>query len=160
TLWRRLAKTARLMLRRAPVGVVLHRLGGGVALGGDRDAPHVEATPTLTVSPSPSAAPTKTPSPTPSPTPRPKKPVPDVGGLTLAEARPMIKAAGFKVQAQLNGGGQVLACHTVVFQEPAAGEKLELGRSMMILFDPENGCESPSPQPTPTPSLSKVPVGR
>ncbi|RBQ20373.1 TIGR03085 family protein [Spongiactinospora rosea] len=44
TLWRRLAKTARLMLRRAPVGVVLHRLGGGVALGGDRDAPHVEVT--------------------------------------------------------------------------------------------------------------------
>ncbi|MDF5755993.1 TIGR03085 family metal-binding protein [Spongiactinospora sp. TRM90649] len=44
TLWKRLARMSRLVLRRAPVGVVLHRLGGGVALGGDRDAPHVEVT--------------------------------------------------------------------------------------------------------------------
>ncbi|RBQ15389.1 serine/threonine protein kinase [Spongiactinospora rosea] len=124
------------------------------------EEPTPETTPTPTVSSSPSPSPVKTPTPTPSPTPRPKKAVPDVGGLTLAQARPMIKAAGFRVQAELNGGGQVLACHTVVYQEPAAGEKLELGKSMMILFDPENGCESPSPQPTPTPSLSKVPVGR
>ncbi|MCG5212460.1 TIGR03085 family metal-binding protein [Streptosporangium sp. KLBMP 9127] len=42
--WSRLGKMARLMLRRAPVGVVLHRLGGGVALGGDRNAAAVEVT--------------------------------------------------------------------------------------------------------------------
>jgi uncharacterized protein (TIGR03085 family) len=43
-LWARLSKGARLMLRRAPVGVVLHRLGGGVALGGNRNVPHVDVT--------------------------------------------------------------------------------------------------------------------
>ncbi|MFB9961159.1 TIGR03085 family metal-binding protein [Sinosporangium siamense] len=47
-LWRRLRAGARLMLRRAPVAVVLHRIGGhgghGVALGGPKRAPRVEVT--------------------------------------------------------------------------------------------------------------------
>ncbi|GAA0923747.1 TIGR03085 family metal-binding protein [Nonomuraea longicatena] len=43
-IWNRLGMTARLMLRRSPVGVVLHRLGGGVTLGGKSDGPKVEVT--------------------------------------------------------------------------------------------------------------------
>ncbi|MEU4510340.1 TIGR03085 family metal-binding protein [Nonomuraea wenchangensis] len=43
-LWQRVSAGARLMLRRSPVGVVLHRLGGGVALGGPRQGPRVEVT--------------------------------------------------------------------------------------------------------------------
>ncbi|MGV9305154.1 MULTISPECIES: TIGR03085 family metal-binding protein [unclassified Nonomuraea] len=43
-LWRRLEMGARIMLRRSPVGVVLHRLGGGVALGGAKEGPKVEVT--------------------------------------------------------------------------------------------------------------------
>ncbi|GAA2384775.1 TIGR03085 family metal-binding protein [Nonomuraea africana] len=43
-LWRRLDMAARLMLRKSPVGVVLHRLGGGVAIGGAKDGPKVEVT--------------------------------------------------------------------------------------------------------------------
>ncbi|MEW9548597.1 TIGR03085 family metal-binding protein [Nonomuraea sp. NPDC050783] len=42
--WKRVSSGARLMLRRSPVGVVLHRLGGGVALGGPRQGPRVEVT--------------------------------------------------------------------------------------------------------------------
>ncbi|MGP3915249.1 TIGR03085 family metal-binding protein [Nonomuraea sp. 10N515B] len=43
-IWKRVASGARLMLRKSPVGVVLHRLGGGVALGGPRQGPRVEVT--------------------------------------------------------------------------------------------------------------------
>ncbi|MEV4895474.1 TIGR03085 family metal-binding protein [Nonomuraea sp. NPDC055795] len=43
-IWKRLAMGARLMLRKSPVGVVLHRLGGGVALGGAQEGPKVEVT--------------------------------------------------------------------------------------------------------------------
>ncbi|WP_433442044.1 TIGR03085 family metal-binding protein [Nonomuraea sp. CA-141351] len=43
-IWKRVASGARLMLRRAPVGVVLHRLGGGVVLGGPRGGARVEVT--------------------------------------------------------------------------------------------------------------------
>ncbi|MBF8188715.1 TIGR03085 family protein [Nonomuraea sp. K274] len=43
-IWKRVSTGARLMLRRAPVGVVLHRLGGGVALGGPRGGAKVEVT--------------------------------------------------------------------------------------------------------------------
>ncbi|GAA3207911.1 TIGR03085 family metal-binding protein [Nonomuraea helvata] len=43
-IWKRVASGARLMLRKAPVGVVLHRLGGGVALGGPRGGAKVEVT--------------------------------------------------------------------------------------------------------------------
>ncbi|MFC4119601.1 TIGR03085 family metal-binding protein [Nonomuraea zeae] len=42
--WKRVSTGARFMLRRSPVGVVLHRLGGGVALGGNRQGPKVEVT--------------------------------------------------------------------------------------------------------------------
>ena len=44
TLWKRVASGSRLMLRRSPVGVVLHRLGGGVTLGGAQQGPKVEVT--------------------------------------------------------------------------------------------------------------------
>ncbi|TDC98714.1 TIGR03085 family protein [Nonomuraea deserti] len=43
-IWKRLSSGARMMLRRAPVGVVLHRLGGGVLLAGPRGGPKVEVT--------------------------------------------------------------------------------------------------------------------
>ncbi|MFC7587418.1 maleylpyruvate isomerase family mycothiol-dependent enzyme [Nonomuraea antimicrobica] len=43
-IWKRVATGARLMLRKAPVGVALHRLGGGVALGGPRGGARVEVT--------------------------------------------------------------------------------------------------------------------
>ncbi|PZG12058.1 TIGR03085 family protein [Nonomuraea aridisoli] len=43
-IWKRVSAGARLMLRKAPVGVVLHRLGGGVALGGPRGGARVEVT--------------------------------------------------------------------------------------------------------------------
>ncbi|SDI07548.1 TIGR03085 family metal-binding protein [Nonomuraea jiangxiensis] len=43
-IWKRVSTGTRLMLRRAPVGVVLHRLGGGVALGGPRGGDRVEVT--------------------------------------------------------------------------------------------------------------------
>ncbi|MFD1540013.1 TIGR03085 family metal-binding protein [Nonomuraea guangzhouensis] len=43
-MWKRVASGSRLMLRRSPVGVVLHRLGGGVTLGGARQGPKVEVT--------------------------------------------------------------------------------------------------------------------
>ncbi|MEU6710885.1 TIGR03085 family metal-binding protein [Nonomuraea sp. NPDC046802] len=43
-IWKRVSAGARLMLRRSPVGIVLHRLGGGVALGGARQGPKVEVT--------------------------------------------------------------------------------------------------------------------
>jgi uncharacterized protein (TIGR03085 family) len=43
-LWKRVSAGARLMLRRSPVGVVLRRTGGGVALGGPRQGPKVEVT--------------------------------------------------------------------------------------------------------------------
>ncbi|GAA3082790.1 TIGR03085 family metal-binding protein [Streptosporangium carneum] len=43
-LWRRLRPLTRLLLRRSPVGVVLHRIGGGVALGGPGGGPRVEVT--------------------------------------------------------------------------------------------------------------------
>lgn len=43
-LWKRLNGMARLMLRKSPVGVVLHRLGGGVAIGGAKDGAKVEVT--------------------------------------------------------------------------------------------------------------------
>lgn len=43
-IWKRVASGARLMLRKAPVGVVLRRSGGGVALGGPRGGARVEVT--------------------------------------------------------------------------------------------------------------------
>ncbi|MEU8398733.1 TIGR03085 family metal-binding protein [Nonomuraea sp. NPDC048892] len=43
-IWKRVSGGARLMLRRSPVGVVLHRLGGGVALGGPKGGARVEVT--------------------------------------------------------------------------------------------------------------------
>ncbi|WP_206062005.1 TIGR03085 family metal-binding protein [Nonomuraea basaltis] len=43
-IWKRVSSGARLTLRRSPVGVVLHRLGGGVTLGGPRQSPRVEVT--------------------------------------------------------------------------------------------------------------------
>lgn len=43
-IWRWVSAGGRLMLRRSPVGVVLHRLGGGVALGGPQVGPKVEVT--------------------------------------------------------------------------------------------------------------------
>ncbi|MCF6469034.1 TIGR03085 family protein [Nonomuraea sp. MG754425] len=43
-IWKRVATGARLMLRKSPVGVVLHRLGGGVVLGGPRGGDRVEVT--------------------------------------------------------------------------------------------------------------------
>ncbi|GAA4226458.1 uncharacterized protein (TIGR03085 family) [Streptosporangium album] len=44
TFWKRIRAGRRVFLRRSPVGVVLHRIGGGVALGGTRDAAVVEVT--------------------------------------------------------------------------------------------------------------------
>ncbi|WP_327085782.1 TIGR03085 family metal-binding protein [Nonomuraea sp. NBC_01738] len=41
-IWKRLGMTAKVMLRKAPVGVVLHRTGGGVILGGPQEGPKVE----------------------------------------------------------------------------------------------------------------------
>ncbi|MFF0574236.1 TIGR03085 family metal-binding protein [Streptosporangium saharense] len=41
-LWKRLRILGRVQLRRSPVGVVLHRTGGGVVLGGPRDGGRVE----------------------------------------------------------------------------------------------------------------------
>lgn len=43
-IWKRLSMGGKLMLRRSPVGVVLHRLGGGVAIGGAQEGPKVEVT--------------------------------------------------------------------------------------------------------------------
>ncbi|MEV5891063.1 TIGR03085 family metal-binding protein [Nonomuraea fuscirosea] len=43
-IWKRVSSGARLTLRRSPVGVVLHRLGGGVALGGPKGGSRVEVT--------------------------------------------------------------------------------------------------------------------
>lgn len=43
-IWKRVSSGARLMLRRSPVGVVLHRLGGGVVLGGPKGSSRVEVT--------------------------------------------------------------------------------------------------------------------
>ncbi|MEV8631485.1 TIGR03085 family metal-binding protein [Streptosporangium sp. NPDC051023] len=43
-LWKRLRTVGRLQLRRSPTGVVLHRIGGGVALCGRRNGPRVEVT--------------------------------------------------------------------------------------------------------------------
>ncbi|MET8865986.1 TIGR03085 family metal-binding protein [Nonomuraea sp. NPDC004580] len=43
-IWKRVSTGARLMLRKSPVGVVLHRLGGGVVLGGPRGHARVEVT--------------------------------------------------------------------------------------------------------------------
>ncbi|WP_219467606.1 TIGR03085 family metal-binding protein [Nonomuraea rhizosphaerae] len=43
-LWKRVAGGGKLMLRKSPVGVVLHRLGGGVTLGGAQQGPKVEVT--------------------------------------------------------------------------------------------------------------------
>jgi uncharacterized protein (TIGR03085 family) len=43
-IWKRVSAGARLMLRKAPVGVVLHRLGGGVVLGGPKGRSRVEVT--------------------------------------------------------------------------------------------------------------------
>ncbi|NUR90709.1 MAG: TIGR03085 family protein [Nonomuraea sp.] len=40
--WKRVSAMAKLMLRRSPVGVVLHRRGGGVVLGGPSGGPKVE----------------------------------------------------------------------------------------------------------------------
>lgn len=42
--WQRISMGGRLFLRKAPVGVVLHRAEGGVALGGPKDGPKVEVT--------------------------------------------------------------------------------------------------------------------
>ncbi|MEU7985401.1 TIGR03085 family metal-binding protein [Streptosporangium canum] len=44
TFWKQVRAGRRLFLRRSPVGVVLHRIGGGVALGGAKNAPRVEVT--------------------------------------------------------------------------------------------------------------------
>ncbi|MGV9771587.1 TIGR03085 family metal-binding protein [Streptosporangium sp. NPDC003464] len=44
TFWKRVRTGRRLFLRRSPVGVVLHRIGGGVALGGAKNSPRVEVT--------------------------------------------------------------------------------------------------------------------
>ncbi|GAA3445831.1 TIGR03085 family metal-binding protein [Planomonospora venezuelensis] len=44
TFWKRVRAGRGLFLRKAPVGVALHRIGGGVALGGPKDAPRVEVT--------------------------------------------------------------------------------------------------------------------
>ncbi len=41
-IWKRVSAMGRLTLRRSPVGVVLHRRGGGVALGGPSGGPKVE----------------------------------------------------------------------------------------------------------------------
>lgn len=43
-MWQRVSMGARLFLRKSPVGVVLHRQEGGVALGGSKDGPKVEVT--------------------------------------------------------------------------------------------------------------------
>ncbi|MEV4798934.1 TIGR03085 family metal-binding protein [Nonomuraea sp. NPDC049421] len=43
-IWKRVSTGARLMLRKSPVGVVLHRLGGGVVLGGPKGHARVEVT--------------------------------------------------------------------------------------------------------------------
>ncbi|MFI6319134.1 TIGR03085 family metal-binding protein [Nonomuraea sp. NPDC050556] len=42
--WQRLSVGARVLLRRSPVGVVLHRAEGGVVLGGPKEGPKVEVT--------------------------------------------------------------------------------------------------------------------
>ncbi|GGL19990.1 TIGR03085 family metal-binding protein [Planomonospora parontospora] len=42
--WKRVRAGRGLFLRKAPVGVVLHRIGGGVALGGAKEGPKVEVT--------------------------------------------------------------------------------------------------------------------
>ncbi|MFF5242862.1 TIGR03085 family metal-binding protein [Streptosporangium sp. NPDC000095] len=42
--WKQIHRGARLFLRRAPVQVVLHRVGGGTAVGGAKEGPQVEVT--------------------------------------------------------------------------------------------------------------------
>ncbi|MDP9845059.1 TIGR03085 family metal-binding protein [Streptosporangium lutulentum] len=44
TFWKQARGGIRLFLRRSPVRVALHRLGGGVAVGGPKDAPQAEVT--------------------------------------------------------------------------------------------------------------------
>jgi uncharacterized protein (TIGR03085 family) len=44
TLWKQTRAGTRVFLRRSPVRVVLHRIGGGVAIGGPKEAPQAEVT--------------------------------------------------------------------------------------------------------------------
>jgi uncharacterized protein (TIGR03085 family) len=43
-LWKQARAGVRMFLRKSPVRVVLHRIGGGVAIGGPKDAPQAEVT--------------------------------------------------------------------------------------------------------------------
>ena len=71
--------------------------------------------------------------------------VPDVVGLTTAEARATLRNEGFRVQEQEEQSDRV---GVVLRQDPAAGTELALDSIVVITV----GVARPEPTPTPTPS--------
>lgn len=71
--------------------------------------------------------------------------VPPVVGYSQAEAEQLLRNAGFEVSSQTRESSQV---GIVLEQSPAAGSKLEIGKTIVITV----GAAAPSPSATPTPS--------
>ncbi|MFD0658296.1 PASTA domain-containing protein [Thermocatellispora tengchongensis] len=112
-------------------------------------------TPEAKPSPSPTpTTPTKKPTPTPTPSVT-RKVVPDVLGLTLAQAVDRLAAAGFKSKILVSGGEPAQDCFKVVQQDPAGGMRSDIRRPVELVVDPAAGCETPEPTVTPTATGSK-----
>lgn len=75
--------------------------------------------------------------------------VPDVVGLTSAEARATLRNEGFRVQVQEEQSDRV---DVVLRQDPPAGTELALDSIVVITV----GASGPEPTPTPTPTPEAV----
>lgn len=86
-----------------------------------------------------------------------KTTVPDVSGITLAEAEGRLQAAGFKPGGAIYQTSGVVATDLVIGTDPPAGDKASPGTEIAILVSAGPGT-TPTPTATPIPTKTLTPT--
>ena len=87
---------------------------------------------------------------------RPQAEVPDLTGLTQADAEAALDEANLELGTVSQEQSDTVPAGVVIRQDPPAGEQVDRGSSVSIVVS--TGPPTPTPTPTPTPSASGVQV--
>ena len=81
--------------------------------------------------------------------------VPDVSGLSISDARTIMKANGFEVVTSDHFVNSLFPAGTVAYTDPRGGSSVPQGTTIVLRLS--NGIPPPPPRPSPSPSPSNQP---